>query len=103
MTVAELADVREPFEPLFGEFANRLEHPVAVAGAAEEALVDQRGDCVEVGAADLLGGLQRAAARKYGEAGEEVLLGSRQKVVAPGDRRAQRPLPLGGRPRAARE
>ena len=83
---------------LFGrEFANRLEHPVAVACAAEEALVDQRGDCIDVGAADLLGGVQCATAGKYGEPGEEVLLRGRQQLVAPRDRRAQGALPFGCR------
>ena len=101
MTIPKHAGVRELVE-LFGrELANRLEHPVAVAGAAEEALVDQRGDRVDVGAADLLGGLQRATAGEHGQAGEEVLLCRRQEVVAPGDRRAQRPLPLRCRARAA--
>ncbi len=103
VTVVELARVREPFEPLCRELADRLEHPVAVAGAAEQALVDQRRDRVDVGAADLLGGLERAAAGEDGQPGEDVLLARRQQVMAPGDRRAQRALPLRRRARAPRE
>jgi hypothetical protein len=103
VAVAELAQVRERFQPLRRELANRLEHPVALAGVAEQALVDQRSDLVEIGSADLLGGLQRAAAGEDGQAGEDVLLGSRQQVVAPGNRRGERPLPLRCRPRAACE
>ena len=41
---------------LGGEFADRLEHGVAVVDPTEEALVDQLGDRVEVGRADRLGG-----------------------------------------------
>ena len=41
VTVTELARVREPVEPLGGELANRLEHPVAVSSSAEQALVDE--------------------------------------------------------------
>ena len=66
-------------------------------------LSTQRGDRVDVGAADRLGRLERAAAGEHGEAREQVLLGRREQVVAPRDRRAQRPLPLGRRPRAAGE
>ena len=71
VTVPERARVRELVEPFDRELADRLEHPVAVVAAAQEALVDQRRDLVEIGAADLLGGLQRAPAGEHGEAGEQ--------------------------------
>ena len=40
VTVPERGRVRERVEPFGGELADRLEHPVALAGAAEQALVD---------------------------------------------------------------
>ena len=76
--VPERGRIGELVEPLGRELANRLEHPVAVAGAAKQALVDERGDRVDVGAADLLGGLERAAAGEHGQPGEQVLLGRRR-------------------------
>ena len=84
----ESARVRELVE-LFGrELANRLEHPVAVAGAAEEALVDQRGDRVDVGAADLLGASSVQPPANTRQAGEEVLL--RRASAGRGSRRSSR-------------
>ena len=68
---------------------------------AEQALVDERAERVELGFADLLGGLERAAAGEDGQAGEELLLGLVEQVVAPGDRRPQRLLALRGVARAA--
>ena len=47
--------------------------------------------------------VERATAGEHGQACEEILLGRREQVVAPGDRGAQRPLPLGGRAGAAGE
>ena len=44
--------------------ADRLEHPEALAGVADQALVDQRLQHVEVGLGDLLGRLEGAAAVK---------------------------------------
>ena len=90
-------------QPLVRKLTDCLQHPVALAGAAEEALVDERGDCVDVGTADRLGGLERAAAGENGEAGEQVLLLRRQQIVAPGDRRPQRSLSLRRRPGAPGE
>ena len=78
MTVAHQLRVGKLVEPLGCELANRLEHPVAVTGAPEQALVDQGGDRVDVGVADLLGGVQRATPGERGQAGEQVLLGGRQ-------------------------
>ena len=58
-------------------------------GMAQQALVNKRLQGVEFGVADLLGGLQRAAAAEDGRAGEELLLLRREQVVAPLDRRPQ--------------
>ena len=68
---------------------------------AEEALLDERLERVEVGLAHLLGRLERAAAGEDGEAGEEALLFWREQVVRPVDRRAQGALALGEVARAA--
>jgi hypothetical protein len=50
------------FQLLPSELTNRLEHPVALVRKAEEALLDERLQGVEVGFAHLLRGLERAAA-----------------------------------------
>ena len=62
---------------------------------AEKALVDERLERVQVGARHLLGVGERAAAREGRKVGEGLLLGSREQLVAPVDRRPQRALPLG--------
>ena len=84
--------------------ANGLEHSQArlVAGCVlgrEQVVPEERLDPlqdVEVGLlGDVLGGGQREPADEDGEAREELLLLRLQEVVAPLDRRAERPLPLG--------
>ena len=94
MTAAERRQrlVMELVEPRGGELADRLEHPVAVRSARvgappHEALVDQRCEGVEVGAADLLRGFERAAAAEDRETREEIPLVGREEIVRPGDRR----------------
>ena len=72
--------------------ADRLEHPVAVAVAADEALVDEGGERVELGLADLLDRLERGAAGEDREPGEELALVVAEQVVRPGDRRPERLL-----------
>src|SRR4029079_3479417 len=96
VSVAELRHILKLFKPVRGKISDRLEHAVTRAAPADEALVDERGDPVEVCTADLLGSLQRATAGEEGEPCEEVLLGRHQQVVAPDDRRTQRALPLRG-------
>ena len=71
---------------------DRLEHPEALAGVADEALHDERLQGVEIRAGDPLRRLEGAAAGEDGQAGEEALLSARQQVVAPLDRGAQRLL-----------
>ena len=61
-------------ESLDREFADRLEHPEAVAGVAKEALVDERLQDVEVGVTDLFSRSEGAAAGEDREAREELLL-----------------------------
>ena len=53
--------------------ADRLQHPVAAVREAEEALLDQRLEGVEVSLCDFFGRVERAAAGKDREAGEEQL------------------------------
>ena len=55
-------------------FTNGLEHPVALSRVANEALVDERLQQVEIGARDLLGGVQRRPASEDGQAGKQASL-----------------------------
>ena len=77
------------FEGLARVLPNRLEHPVAPAREADEALLDEGLEDVEVGVCHLLGSLERAAASEDGETGEELLLLGHEQVVAPLDRRSE--------------
>ena len=72
MSLEDPAGLQLVREPLGGELADRLQHPEAVAGVAEEALLDERLEDVEVGVADVFGGVEGAAAAEDGEAGEEL-------------------------------
>src|SRR5919201_1140113 len=71
--------------------------------AAEQALVDEGGEVVERGVADVFGRLEGAAVRENREAREQALLGRREELVAPVDRGPQRLLALGQVARAARQ
>ena len=64
---------REPgIVEMFGcELTDRLQHPKALAAVAEEALVDERLERVQVGVADLLRCLQGGAADKDGHPSEQ--------------------------------
>jgi len=83
--------------------ADRLEHPVAVPGVPNEALVDERLERVELCLCDLLGCFECAAAQEDGESREELLLLGCQQLVGPLDRRPEGALPLGKVSGAARE
>jgi len=73
--------------------ANRLEkEEAAVAQCLQQARVLERRHRVEVGAADLLGRGEREAAREDPELSEEPLARIVEKLVAPGERLAQRAL-----------
>src|SRR4029453_6549899 len=95
MTSSDHAGLAGLFQPLDGVLADRLEHREPFALATDQALVEQGGERVEVGLADLLGGVQREAAREDAEPPEELLLLLRAQLVAPLDRRAQGSLALG--------
>ena len=66
--------LRLELEPLPRVVPDRLQHPVATVPEAEEPLLDERLQGVEVGVGDLLGSFERASAGEDGEAGEELLL-----------------------------
>jgi hypothetical protein len=53
---------------------DRLEHPVAAVGEAQEALLDERLQGVEVGVGDFLCRLERATAGEDAQARKERLL-----------------------------
>src|SRR5262249_36222559 len=79
-------------QPLGAVLPDRREHPEALIGQAQEALLDERLQGVEIGACDLLCGLERAASCEDREAGEELLLAGGEEVVRPFDRVAERLL-----------
>jgi len=79
-------------QPLGCEVANRLEHQEAGIASPQEVVVDERGQRVEARVANLLGGLERAAACEDAKAVEGEALVLSQQVVAPADRRRERPL-----------
>jgi hypothetical protein len=91
------------FQQLERVFADRFEHPIAAPAVAKETLFDERGEGVEVGVADLDRCVERTASCEDSKPCEEPLLISREKLVAPFDRRPQRALALGHIPRAARQ
>ena len=71
MSLVDLAGLGQLLESLAGEFADGLQHPEASAGVAQQALVDERLEEVEIGVADVFGRIEGAAAREDGEAREE--------------------------------
>jgi hypothetical protein len=94
LAAAQAVGLAGELELLGRVLADRLEHRVALVVEAEQALVDEPLEHVQLGGADLLRGRQRAAAGEDREPPEQLLLARREKVVAPRDRRPQRPLPL---------
>ena len=92
MAATDRVGVARRLELLEREFADRLEHPVALlaeppGAAAEEALVEQGGERVEIGIADRLRGLERATAAEHAKPREQPPLVLVEQVVRPGDRR----------------
>ncbi len=77
----ELCRIREVVETLERVLANRLEHPEAAVPPTQQALLDERLQCVELRLADGLGRFERTAAGKHAR-------GARTAVVPP--RRAAR-------------
>src|SRR5439155_22163756 len=90
-------------EALACVLANRLEHGEAAVSLADEALVDERGERLQIAVANGFGRLARTAAGEDRETIQELLLTRLEQVVAPGDGGPQRPLPLGCVPRPTRE
>ena len=80
--------------------ADRLEHPIARADAgvtaAQQALVEQRLECVGVGAGNILGSLEGTPSREDAERSEHALLAVVEQLMRPVDRRPQRLLPRVG-------
>ena len=76
-------------EPLERELADRLEHPEALVRVADQALLDERLQRVEIGVSHAFGRLQRATAPEHGEPGEQSSLLVVEQIVAPGDRGAK--------------
>ena len=92
------------FQPATGVFAEDVQHrEAAFAGRAEEALVDQRGESVEIAAADCLGGFEVEAAGEDAELPKERLLVVVKECMTPVDCGPQRALSLRGVGRAATE
>ena len=90
-------------EALACEFADRLEHREPPLPFPDEALVDERGQGVQVALAHGLGRLERPAPGEDREPRQSLLLVLLEQVVAPGDRRPQRLLPFGCVPGPAGE
>src|SRR6266496_417217 len=93
MAAPDCVGLAATVEPLACELADGLQHPEPVAFAhADEALVDEGLEGVDVGIAYLLGGLDSAAAAENGEPGKQPLLVAVEQVVRPLDRRPERLL-----------
>ena len=87
MATPKIRGLGDLLQPLEGVFVNRLEHEEpAPLGRADQALVDQRLQALDLGAADGLGGLQREAAGEDAQSPKELSFRIREKVVAPVDR-----------------
>ena len=71
MTPPQLVCFIGVLEPLERIVADRLEHPESLLAAADEALLEQRLQRVELGVADLLGCRERAPTGEDREAAKE--------------------------------
>ncbi len=81
-------------QPFRCELTHRLQYGKApVWIGPDEAQLDERREIAVVRRAHVLRRLRGAAAPKDGEPSEQLLLRLAEQVVAPGDRRRQRPLP----------
>ena len=91
-------------EPLARVLTHGLEQQTSAARLGDdEALIDQRLDLIQRRARDGLGVIERERSAEHGQASKGHLLGLVEQVVAPGDRRPQRPLALGQVMGAARQ
>ena len=108
MSSANDAGSRRFVESLRGELPDRLQHPHALLAdppraSAEEALVEERLECVEVRLADFFTGLEGAPCSEDREPCEECPLGLVEQVVRPRDGRPQRRVSLVGVSRPSEE
>ena len=114
MAAARFPCLSARVELLDRELANRLQHAVTRSGLIQrldehEALADQpadrleRANVIRASFDESFHRLERESAHEYTELAEQALLGRRQQVIAPGDRRPQRLLPFGQVPGAARK
>lgn len=71
VAVTQLLGLARLLEPFGRVFADCPQHPEALVGLAEEALVHERLERVEIGLANLLRGIESAALAEDGEAAEE--------------------------------
>ena len=94
MAIAEDIDLPCLVQSLERILADRLQHPVAVVGVPDEALVDKRLQRVQSGRHDILRCIECRAAGEDRQAREEVLLGGDKKLIAPFDRPTQGSLAL---------
>jgi hypothetical protein len=87
--IPSLSRVRELFG---GVLTDRFQHPVTLAGAPKEALLDERLQRVEVCIRHVPRGLQRASANEHAQPREEPPFCFGEKLMAPLDRRPERCL-----------
>ena len=80
----EVVDLSCAFESLERVLPDRREHrqPLLV-GPPEQAVVEERGEVVEIGVADALGGFDPEPAREHRQSSEDALLPLGEQVVAP--------------------
>src|SRR5437870_5152079 len=67
----QLLGLARLLQPFARAFADRLQHPEALAATAEQALVDERLQPIQVSLCDLLRGLERATASEHRQSDEE--------------------------------
>ena len=95
VAASQLLGLARRLKPLARVLADRLQHREPLVGVAQEALVDERLEGVEIDLRHLLGRLERGAAPEDGEPGEEGLLRGCQQLVAPVDGCAEGALAFG--------
>jgi hypothetical protein len=78
----DVVGVGKTLKSLNRELPNCRQHPKTTARVADEALVDERREDAQVGAADFFSRLQSAAAGENGQAGKKLLLCPVEQVVA---------------------
>ena len=112
MPIAQTRVLAGRLQAFAGVLADRLQHaiPAIVEVRDDERLVDKTHQQIEnlrlldlAAGADLLGCVERPAAREHGQATEQHTLRRRKQVVAPVDQCPQRLLPRQRRPATPRQ